>query len=125
MADKKNPKKPLNFYCKFCDFYSSNKKDYYRHLSTRKHQNADVLSNLADKKTPKNPLADIIYNCDCGRIYKHRQSLFKHKQNCNSNQSKIVINITNEDIFYKELFDKELFDKELFLNMMINNIYFL
>ena len=36
-VNKENPKKPLNFGCIKCDFYTSNKKDYNKHLTTRKH----------------------------------------------------------------------------------------
>jgi hypothetical protein len=39
------------------------------------------------------------HKCECGKIYKHRQSLYVHKQNC----------ITKDDI-NKELHDKDLID---------------
>jgi hypothetical protein len=39
------------------------------------------------------------YKCECGKIYKHRQSLYVHKQTC----------ITKDDI-NKELHDKDLID---------------
>ena len=38
MVTKKPPKTPKEFECKFCDFKCSNKKDYNRHLLTRKHE---------------------------------------------------------------------------------------
>ena len=39
---KKNPKKnygkkKVEYYCEKCDFLTSNKKDYNRHLKTKKH----------------------------------------------------------------------------------------
>ena len=34
---KKPQKNSFKFYCEKCDFLSSNKKDYNRHLLTRKH----------------------------------------------------------------------------------------
>lgn len=46
----KNSKKLLEFSCNLCDFICSNKQDYTRHLSTRKH-----------KMTPKNAKK---YDCD-------------------------------------------------------------
>ena len=35
------PKKPLDFVCEKCDFITSNKKDYSRHLQTKKHFSND------------------------------------------------------------------------------------
>ena len=38
MDNKKTPKNPTIFICEKCDFKSSNKKDYKRHLGTAKHK---------------------------------------------------------------------------------------
>ena len=75
MLTQKTPKNPKEFFCKNCDFISSNKKDYDRHLATDKHK---MLTNV-DKKTPKNPKP---FQCECGKQYKHRQSLSVHKKKC-------------------------------------------
>ena len=85
MLTQKTPKNPKEFFCKNCDFVSSNKKDYDRHLATDKHK---MLTNV-DKKTPKNPKP---FQCVCGKQYKHRQSLSVHKKKC-----KIVENVIVED----------------------------
>ena len=74
MDYQKNPKKPQKFLCEKCNFVCCNKKDYRRHLLTLKHiQDDDGLE--------ENPLTEI-FNCDCGKTYKYRQGLWKHKQNC-------------------------------------------
>ena len=39
MGTQISPKNPKIFSCVVCDFISSNKKDYGRHLSTLKHTN--------------------------------------------------------------------------------------
>lgn len=80
-SSKKSQKSPKNNYCKCCDYNTCNKKDYVKHLTTRKHQ-------LLKKsyKNPTNPTQKsqiIIENiCECGKIYKHRSSLHFHKQAC-------------------------------------------
>ena len=84
MLTQKTPKNPKEFFCKKCDFISSNKKDYDRHLATDKHK---MLTNV-DKKTPKNPKP---FQCECGKQYKHRQSLSVHKKKC-----KIINNVILE-----------------------------
>ena len=70
---QKNSKK---FECIVCDFKCSNKNDYNRHLSTRKHK---MLTNVDGENS--NYSNKII--CDCGKEYNHRQSLFVHKKKCN------------------------------------------
>lgn len=75
MMTQKTPKNPKIFFCDICDFVSSNKKDYARHLLSLKHQN----NANDDKKTPKNPTS---YLCNCGKLYKYRQGLSSHKKKC-------------------------------------------
>jgi len=76
MDDKKTPKNPKNFYCVTCDFRSSNKKDYNRHLSTAKHLRMTQCLQIDDKKTP------LHFTSECGKSYKYRQSLYRHKLKC-------------------------------------------
>ena len=73
---EKNPKKnPKKFYCTKCDFLSSNKKDYNRHVLTRKHKMDNMDNNWITKKTP--------YHCMvCDKTYKYASGLSKHKRKC-------------------------------------------
>ena len=73
---KKRKKTPKKFYCKKCDFSSNNKKDFNRHLSTTKHKMETDGNILETKKTP--------FICLCGKTYKYRSGLFKHKKKCPS-----------------------------------------
>ena len=61
--------------CINCNYSTSNNYDYNRHLLTAKHE---ILTN-AYINTPK--IAKQI-TCDCGKEYKHRQSLNNHKKKC-------------------------------------------
>jgi len=67
--------------CEICDYTTSSKKDYQKHLLTRKHLDR---TNRTDK-SPKNPKNAKIYKCECGKIYKARNSLWYHKQKCDYN----------------------------------------
>ena len=82
-----------NFVCQKCDFKCCKKGDWNRHILSSKHQNVDKMLTNVD--------ADVIkpYVCECGKIYKHRQSLYVHKQTC----------VTKDEI-NKELHDKDLID---------------
>ena len=72
-----DPKKPLIFSCDVCDFSSSNKKDYNRHIQTKKHI-FNVSQCFSIEKTQKNP-----YECNCGKKYKDSSGLWRHKKKCN------------------------------------------
>ena len=83
METNKNPQKiPLNFSCVTCDYYTCNKKDYSKHLLTLKHHRLIETNDLTNKNPQKSP-KDKNYICNCGKIYKHLSSLYKHKNKCN------------------------------------------
>ena len=106
MANEKSQKIPKNYSCEFCYYFTCNKKDFSKHLSTRKHK---ILTNT-NEKSPKIPKNESMYDCECGKTYKHYSSLCKHKKKCN-----FTINLTPEltseiekkkenNIDYKEMF---------------------
>ena len=70
------PKNAKIFRCETCDFNTSNKCNYLKHLDTRKHKTLTKFdTNLAKNASPS-------YDCLCGKSYKHRQSLYSHKKVC-------------------------------------------
>ena len=76
-GNQKTQKTPLKYHCNYCDFLTSNKKDYNRHLLTRKH-----------KKTPKIgvKIKNVEYKCIfCERTYKYKSGLSRHKKKCKMN----------------------------------------
>ena len=85
MTYKKTPKNAQIFHCEKCDFRCSKQSDFNRHLSTAKHK---ILTNTYEK-TPKNAAS---FTCECGKEYKHRQSLYAHKKKCEWNESEITEN---------------------------------
>jgi len=76
----KTPKNAKKYECKKCDYVSSNKYDYKRHLKTIKHNTYKILTHTSSKHVI----------CHCGKQYLHRQSLYNHKKKC-----KLVKNIDN------------------------------
>ena len=68
--------KDETFSCEKCAFTCSRKWMYDRHLDTPKHQkNHNELQEGCEK-------VQTIPQCHCGKIYKHRQGLWKHQQVC-------------------------------------------
>ena len=64
------------FNCTTCNFISSNKKDYNRHMMTAKHLRL-INANDNSQNLPLNA-----HTCICGKEYKHAPSLSKHKKSC-------------------------------------------
>jgi hypothetical protein len=57
--------------CNICNYFTSKKSQYNRHLHTEKHKNMTV-----------HDVIDTIHKCNCGKIYKHKPSLYNHKRKC-------------------------------------------
>jgi len=74
--EKKPQKKPKKYLCKKCDFSSNDKKDYTRHLTTRKNKKNTMDNIRITKKTEKN-----FFKCDlCDKKYRYRSGLSKHRK---------------------------------------------
>jgi len=64
------------FHCISCDFKCSKKGDYNRHLLTLKHKNQQKSTDFTSKNIA----------CECGRNYKDRSGLWRHKKTCKIGQ---------------------------------------
>jgi hypothetical protein len=69
-SNLKMEEKYCRFFCKKCNYQTSYKHHYKRHLQTPKHQtNKDNIKRE--------------HSCICGKSYNFRQGLHKHKKMCN------------------------------------------
>ena len=82
MEIKKPKKTPKLYSCILCDFVTSNKKDFNRHNTTRKHLDSVAGNQMEMDGNPKKPLTTIL-KCECMREYKTLSGLWKHKKLCN------------------------------------------
>lgn len=73
-----NPQKSPRYVCIICEYNTNNKKDYSKHLLTNKHKINTSSTNLSTKKTQSNKT----FGCDCGKKYKGRDGLWRHKKIC-------------------------------------------
>jgi len=76
MTYEKSAKSANFFECIICDFNTCKKCDFNRHLKTLKHKNNEILINNSSERTNK------LFACECGKVYKHNQSLYNHKKRC-------------------------------------------
>ena len=87
------PKSSKNFYCEKCDYSTSRRSQWTRHIATAKH----LMDNLDNKKVPNNFKAE--YMCECGKSYNYMSGLCKHKKMCNKTNLEII----NSDVIDKLL----------------------
>lgn len=81
------------FHCKFCDYNTRDKKDWMKHLSTRKHTKKSKMITNDNKMITKNPKS-VEYKClNCNKVYKYKSGLSRHKKNCKKSTSKKIENI--------------------------------
>ena len=62
--------------CKICDYICYKKQHYNQHLLTKKHKTNEI-------NCVENKIVDKMFDCDCGKKYKDRTGLWKHKKICN------------------------------------------
>ena len=79
-------KVPIFFTCEKCDYTTSRKSQYDRHMLTLKHTRS---ASICSKKFQ---FSSEDYYCDCGNKYKFQKKKKKHKKICSQNDdnSKIV-----------------------------------
>jgi len=77
------------FNCENCKFISTNKKNYNRHLLTKKHKTNNPVIPLCQPITndlvsvdPTAPEEKVKHTCECGKHYSFINALEKHKQKC-------------------------------------------
>ena len=102
------------FNCELCHFKCSKKSDFERHLLTRKHK-----IQQKNAKNSENNINKEIYECECGKFYNHRASLFNHKKKCKNEIQELKneleqIKVGNKD----ELIIKLIKDNEEFKQLL-------
>jgi hypothetical protein len=91
LAIPKIPKNPKTYNCELCDYNTCNKKDFTKHISTQKHQNASLsmVGNDLEIKNPQNPQNEKYMCSFCNRTYKDNSGLWKHKKKCVVNETQL------------------------------------
>jgi len=84
------------FNCISCDYHTSNKFDYYKHLTTVKHKNNIQKPICSFSQTHDNALihtANYKHKCNnCNKLYKERTGLWKHKKICKDKKELFELN---------------------------------
>jgi hypothetical protein len=114
MTDFLGPKSSKKNYCKDCDYSTCKKSQYDRHLLTSKHKKKTNTDPILTDLGPKSSTTE--YVCECGKIYKHKQSLFNHKKKCI-----FIKNENNEDTTITDYDVGNMSYKDMFLTVVKEN----
>ena len=97
--------------CLICDYTTSRKSSYDKHILTSKHKN-NVIVNTSLTKSCKKDEKSCEFVCQqCTKQYKSRVGLWKHKQSCKP----------SEEHDYETKKTNEISDKELILMVVQQN----
>ena len=123
MLTENFPKIPNKFFCENCNFNTSRKSHYEKHLLTQKHKYLQNNDAVATKKK---------YVCDCGKEYNYRQSLYNHRKTCKGEKKEnIIIQSENKDEMKQEEFAKLMSEcgksiddgREKIIKKLCDNVY--
>ena len=97
MLTKNSAKIRSEFVCINCNYATSDKKDYNKHIATAKHKNntnVDITLTNIEKKSEN----IIEFICSCEKKYKSRQGLYAHKKKCKLLQNGPLVDSSNSQI---------------------------
>ena len=86
------------FYCEKCDYSTSKKSSWQKHIETKKHNGTQMIHNGTQKVAKS--CSKERFTCDCGRSYKFHSGYYRHKSKCTWNPSvenDKLTDISNDD----------------------------
>jgi hypothetical protein len=93
------------FYCENCDYSTSRQSQYERHILSYKHKKITQDDETSYTKVPK---SSENYYCHCGKEYKYRQGLWKHRKTCKTDDCASPETEAMNTVIYNQPTDKHL-----------------
>jgi hypothetical protein len=123
-SNVKSHKNHKCFICHDCNYITSRKNDYEKHLHTIKHisntkQSKYDLKSDKSEQSLQMTIQDKKYECLCGKIYVDNSGLWRHKKKCVSNKKDEILSIPKivEPIIQDKI--PENFDKEMLIIQLL------
>ena len=125
MADSLAQKNAEILACQICDYKCCKQSDFKRHIRTQKHLRLTMADAWLTENAQNALKTPDFFECECGNIYKHRQSLFKHKKNCSEiykkpNNENTISTTEILNIIKTLIKDNQDFTKDL-VNSVVSN----
>ena len=105
--------KKHKFYCKKCDYFTNKTSSWKKHIDTDKHKRLKWITEKLP--TPQNKSMSGKFTCICGRTYKYKSGLSKHKKKCHMTNISFT---EKKDIKIKSSNPKEEELKDVLLQFM-------
>jgi hypothetical protein len=103
------------YFCKNCDYATSKKSSFDKHLLTSKHTIICQKIQDAAKKHPE--VAEDSYKCSCDKIFKYHSGLWRHKKTC-------TISKQHDNTSFTEIKTSDTSDKEIIKLLIQENSEF-
>jgi hypothetical protein len=95
MDSKKLLKVAQSYLCECCDYSTSKKSSYAKHILTDKHKKTENDSKMVENDSSVGEkVAHFV--CNCGKVYKYDSGYYRHKKVCKTEKSNDV-DITDKD----------------------------
>ena len=120
MSHEKSPKNLQQFFCENCDYVSSKKSDFNKHLLTLKHKKLVNASKMLENASNHLLTPICRFNCICGKSYGHDSSYYRHKKICSFVENKIIDDDNIEPNYIKNV-NNDPSDKELIMMLIKEN----
>ena len=103
----------FNFCCKVCDYYCNKKQHIKQHYLTNYHK-LNEINNVSNSVNNMNE-NKVSFICECGKSYKERSGLWKHKKKCTEKKT------CEQNQENKQLFDESQITPELIMSVLQQN----
>jgi hypothetical protein len=120
MSQKKTPKKLQYFFCEICDYTSSKKNVFNKHILSLKHKMLVNASKMLVNASNNRLTSNYRFNCICGKSYGHDSSYYRHKKICSFVENKIIYDDNIESNYIKNI-NNDQSDKELIMLLIKEN----
>jgi len=124
MASIKSLKNPDNYFCECCNYKTSSKKDFNKHILTSKHErlvNASKMLVNASKMLVDSGNLSLKFICNCGKSYTHDSSYYRHKKICKFKNDNIVEEKEQDETKQETTKNEINFDKDLIMMLIKQN----
>ena len=114
------PESSTKYACNICDYSTSRKSQYDRHMTTDKHQNLQKSTKINHLV----PESSASFLCNCGKKYKDRTGLWRHRNKTNCQVLKEITDSQSdddEDTYKMETSLTDISDKELIIMLIKQN----